>query len=130
SDFHATEVLRVSLDENLAMIRDTVDFLHQSGREVIYDAEHFFDGWKRNPDYALRTVQAAAEAGATLIVLCDTNGGSLPEEIVAGLNAARAALGVPVGIHCHNDSDVARSEEHTSELQSRFDLVCRLLLEK
>ncbi len=107
SDFHATEVLRVSLEENLAMIRDTVDFLCQAGREVIYDAEHFFDGWKRNPDYALRTVQAAAEAGATLIVLCDTNGGSLPEEIVEGVKAARAALRVPVGIHCHNDCDVA-----------------------
>jgi 2-isopropylmalate synthase len=107
SDFHATEVLRVSLDENLAMIRDTVDFLAQAGREVIYDAEHFFDGWKRNPDYALRTVQAAVEGGATLVVLCDTNGGSLPEEIVAGVKAARAALRVPVGIHCHNDSDVA-----------------------
>ncbi len=107
SDFHATEVLRVSLDENVAMIRDTVDFLCQAGREVIYDAEHFFDGWKRNPDYALRTVQAAADAGARLVVLCDTNGGSLPEEIVEGVKAARAALRVPVGIHCHNDCDVA-----------------------
>jgi 2-isopropylmalate synthase len=107
SDFHATEVLRVSLDENLAMVRDTVEFLCQAGREVIYDAEHFFDGWQRNPDYALRTVQAAAEAGATLIVLCDTNGGSLPDEIVAAVKAARAALRVPLGIHCHNDCDVA-----------------------
>lgn len=107
SDFHVTDVLRVSLDENLAMIRDTVDYLVQSGREVIYDAEHFFDGWKANPDYALRTVQAAAEAGASLAVLCDTNGGSLPEEVAAGVQAARAALRVPVGIHCHNDCELA-----------------------
>lgn len=107
SDFHVAEVLRVSLEENVAMIRDTVDYLRQSGREVIYDAEHFFDGWKRNAEYALRTVQAAVEGGAGLIVLCDTNGGSLPEEIVAGVKAAAAELSVPVGIHCHNDCDVA-----------------------
>jgi 2-isopropylmalate synthase len=107
SDFHVREVLRASLEENLAMIRETVDFLRQSDREVIYDAEHFFDGWKRNPEYALATVQAAAAAGASLIVLCDTNGGSLPEEIAAGVKAAVAALPVQVGIHCHNDCDVA-----------------------
>src|SRR5262249_23184607 len=75
SAFHATEVLRVSLEENLAMIRDTVGYLRECGREVIYDAEHFFDGWKLDPDYATKTVRAAAEAGAHLVVLCDTNGG-------------------------------------------------------
>ncbi len=106
-DLHVQEVLRVDEAENLAMIADSVAFLVSEGREVIYDAEHFFDGWHRNPEYALRTIQAAADAGASIIVLCDTNGGSLPERIAEGVDAARAALSVPVGIHCHNDCDVA-----------------------
>ena len=109
-DFHVTDVLRVSLEENLAMIRDSVQFLAASGREVIYDAEHFFDGWKSNPDYAAQTIVAAAEAGATLLVACDTNGGSLPEEVVRILGEAQqavAASGVPLGIHCHNDGELA-----------------------
>ena len=83
SDFHVTEVLGVTLDENLEMIRDTVAYLVGEGREVIYDAEHFFDGWKANPQYAAKTIRAAAEAGASIIVMCDTNGGTLPEEIAA-----------------------------------------------
>jgi 2-isopropylmalate synthase len=107
SAFHATEVLRVTLEENLAMISDSVRHLCESGREVIYDAEHFFDGWKLNPEYALSTVRAAAEAGAKLIVMCDTNGGTMPEEIVAMTRAAIAGLPVPVGIHCHNDCELA-----------------------
>lgn len=109
-DFHATEVLRVSLEENLDMIRDSVAYLASQGRELIYDAEHFFDGWKANPEYAARTLQAAAEAGAKLVVLCDTNGGSLPEEVARYAKEAIAALakyGVPVGIHCHNDCELA-----------------------
>src|SRR3982750_1834018 len=76
SDFHVAEVLRVSLEENLAMIRETVAYFRGLGREVIYDAEHFFDGWKANPEYAAKTVQTAAEAGARIIVCCDTNGGT------------------------------------------------------
>jgi 2-isopropylmalate synthase len=107
SAFHATEVLRVTLDENLEMIADTVRFLRGAGREVIYDAEHFFDGWKSNPEYARKTVRAAAEAGARLVVLCDTNGGTMPEEIATLTKEAIAALPVPVGIHCHNDCDLA-----------------------
>jgi 2-isopropylmalate synthase len=107
SDFHVNEVLRVSLEENLAMIADSVRFLRQAGREVIYDAEHFFDGWKANPDYARRTIRAAAEAGASLVVLCDTNGGSMPEEIAELTREAIGSLNVPVGIHCHNDCDLA-----------------------
>lgn len=107
SEFHVREVLRVSLEENLAMIADTVAFLRSQGREVIYDAEHFFDGWKLNADYARQTIGAAAEAGARLVVLCDTNGGSLPEEIAELTRAALDALNVPVGIHCHNDCDLA-----------------------
>ncbi len=107
SDFHAKEVLRVSLEENIAMIADSVRYLCECGREVIYDAEHFFDGWKSNPDYARQTIQAAADAGANLIVLCDTNGGSMPEEIAELTAAAIAAVGVPIGIHCHNDCEMA-----------------------
>jgi 2-isopropylmalate synthase len=107
SAFHATEVLRVSLDENLSMISETVKYLHEQGREVIYDAEHFFDGWKLDPDYAAKTVRAAAEAGASLVVMCDTNGGSMPEEVARLTKEAQAVLDVPVGIHCHNDCDLA-----------------------
>jgi len=107
SDFHVREVLRVELEENLAMIRDSIRYLRDAGREVIYDAEHFFDGWKANPEYALRTVRAAAEAGASIIVLCDTNGGSMPEDISELTQEAIKKLDVPVGIHCHNDCDLA-----------------------
>ncbi len=107
SAFHATEVLRVSLEENLAMIDESVRFLRSAGCEVIYDAEHFFDGWKSNREYAMKTVQTAAAAGAKLVVLCDTNGGSMPEEIAELTKAAMAALPVPVGIHCHNDCELA-----------------------
>lgn len=109
-DFHATDVLRVSLDENCDMIHDSVAHVAAAGRELIYDAEHFFDGMKANPDYALRTILAAAEAGAGRVVLCDTNGGSLPEEIAELTRRAIAALEphqVPVAIHCHNDCDLA-----------------------
>lgn len=107
SAFHVTEVLRVSLEENLAMIGDTVRFLREQGREVIYDAEHFFDGWKLNPEYALSTLRAARDAGASLVALCDTNGGSMPEEIAQGTQTAIAALSMPIGIHTHNDCDLA-----------------------
>lgn len=107
SDFHVTEVLRVSLEENLAMISESIAFLRAAGREVIYDAEHFFDGWKANSKYALQTVQAAAAAGAKLVVLCDTNGGTMPDEIAELVRAVTAKLSAPVGIHCHNDCDLA-----------------------
>jgi len=109
-DFHVTDVLRVSLEENLDMISDSVAFMKENGQEVIYDAEHFFDGWKANPEYAAKTIQAAAKAGARMIVMCDTNGGSLPEEIADLAKQAISALepfGVPVGIHTHNDGDLA-----------------------
>jgi 2-isopropylmalate synthase len=106
-DLHVTEVLRVDEAENLAMIRDSVAYMKSLGREVVYDAEHFFDGYFANPEFALKTVQAAAEAGARLIVCCDTNGGRLPEHIAAAIEAARKVLKVPVGIHCHNDCDLA-----------------------
>src|SRR3954469_25354518 len=107
SDFHVAEVLRVSLEENLAMIRETVAFLREMGRDVIYDAEHFFDGWKANSDYARKTIQSAVEGGATIVVMCDTNGGSMPEEVAALTREAASAVDVPLGIHTHNDCDLA-----------------------
>jgi 2-isopropylmalate synthase len=107
SDFHVNEVLRVSLDENLAMIRETIAYLREMGRDVIYDAEHFFDGWKANPDYAAKTIQAAEEGGALIVVMCDTNGGSMPEEVARLTREAAAAVKVPLGIHTHNDCDLA-----------------------
>ncbi len=106
-DLHVTEVLRVSLEENIAMIRDSIGYVASEGREAIYDAEHCFDGWKANPDYALQTLQAAAEAGASMIVMCDTNGGTLPEQISEFVSALKAAVKVPIGIHCHNDCELA-----------------------
>ncbi|QDV33332.1 citramalate synthase [Tautonia plasticadhaerens] len=108
-DLHAREILGVSLEENLRMIADSVAFLAAAphGPEVVYDAEHFFDGYKRNPEYALKTIQAAASSGASWIVLCDTNGGTLPEQIAEAVDAARAAVSVPLGIHPHNDGELA-----------------------
>ena len=106
-DLHVNEVLRVDEAENLAMISDSVAFLAGEGREVIYDAEHFFDGYGANREFALQTIQAAQSAGATLVCLCDTNGGRLPEEVAEAVAAARDALSIPVGIHCHNDSDLS-----------------------
>ena len=110
SDFHATQVLRVVLGREPGHDPRRVAYLVGSGREVVYDAEHFFDGWKSNPEYAAQTIRAAAEAGARLIVLCDTNGGSMPEEIADMTRQAVEAVrefGAGVGIHCHNDCDLA-----------------------
>ena len=100
---HVTEVLGVSPEENLAMIADTVAFLKQNGREVFYDAEHFFDSYKENPEYSTRTLAAAKDAGADLLVLCDTNGGALSDEIERITREVIVTLGCPVGIHTHND---------------------------
>jgi 2-isopropylmalate synthase len=106
-DLHVTEILGTSLEENLTMIADSVAHCRAAGREVFYDAEHFFDGYRHNPDYALRTLQAAEAAGASVLILCDTNGGTLPEQIAATVEGVRRAVRVEVGIHCHNDCDVA-----------------------
>lgn len=106
-DIHATEVLGVSLQENLDMIADSVAYLTGLGRKVIYDAEHFFDGFKANPDYALKTITAAAQAGAILVCLCDTNGGTLPPQVQQCVRQALETVKIPVGIHPHNDSGVA-----------------------
>jgi 2-isopropylmalate synthase len=107
SDFHVTKVLGVSLEENLAMIADTVAYLVEQGRQVIYDAEHFFDGWKANPEYAAQTIKAAAESGASMIVMCDTNGGSLPEQVATITAEAGSQVDKPLGIHTHNDCELA-----------------------
>lgn len=101
---HVTEVFNVSLEENLAMIADTVRHLKANGREVIYDAEHFFDSFREDEAYSLATIKAARDAGADLVVLCDTNGGSLPEFVAQVTARAVAHLEGPVGIHTHNDS--------------------------
>ncbi|MBU1694720.1 MAG: citramalate synthase [Verrucomicrobia bacterium] len=103
---HVHEVLRTTDKENLAMIADTVRHLKEHGKEVIYDAEHFFDGYKDNPEYALKTLRAAREAGADLIVPCDTNGGTLPHEVFSVTQEVIRAVGPAVGIHTHNDSEV------------------------
>lgn len=109
-DLHVRYALKTSYEENLRMIADSVSFLKKHGREVIFDAEHFFDGYKNNPKYALKTLEAAIEAGADWIVLCDTNGGALPHEVKEITEAVIAKL-PPVnfkyGIHAHNDADTA-----------------------
>ena len=108
-DYHATEVLGVSLDENLAMIGESTEFLRRNA-DVIYDAEHFFDGYTANPQYAIQTLRAAAGAGATWFALCDTNGGTLPERIAEVTKAAIEGLAdynPQIGIHCHNDGELA-----------------------
>ena len=104
---HVTDVLKTTPEDNLAMIADSVSFLKQNGREVIFDAEHFFDGFRADRDYALAAVQAAAHAGADWIVFCDTNGGNLPSTVAEIVRAAKQVLTVPLGIHAHNDSDLA-----------------------
>jgi 2-isopropylmalate synthase len=106
-DMHVREVLGTTLEENLRMIADSVALCKAAGREVFYDAEHFFDGMLHNPEYALQTLRAAQDAGASVVILCDTNGGTLPEEIAERTERVRRALRVEVGIHCHNDCDVA-----------------------
>jgi 2-isopropylmalate synthase len=106
-DFHVTDVLGTTLDENLRMIADSVAYCCSQGREVFYDAEHFFDGYRANPDYALNTLRAAAAAGAGVVILCDTNGGTMPERVAEVVQTVRRELGCEIGIHCHNDCELA-----------------------
>ncbi|MEP4076938.1 citramalate synthase [Haloferula sp.] len=106
-ELHVTEVLRTTAEENQAMIRDTVAYLVKNGREVVYDAEHFFDGYKDSPEHALATLKAAAEGGAAVLVLCDTNGGTLPSEVMQICAAVKEAIpATPFGIHTHNDCEL------------------------
>lgn len=104
---HSSKGLGLSDDENAELIRRSVQFLVAEGREVFFDAEHFFDGWKDNAAFAERMINAAVEAGASRVVLCDTNGGSMPHEVASIVKRVREIVSVPVGIHAHNDSDMA-----------------------
>ena len=106
-DFHVHDALKTTLEENLAMIRDSIEYLKSMGREVFFDAEHFFDGYKANPEYALATIDAAAKGGADVIVLCDTNGGLMPWELSAILSAVKEKVKTPLGIHVHDDAGMA-----------------------
>lgn len=108
SDFHVTDVLRTSLEENLRMLGDSFTFLKKRRERVFFDAEHFFDGFRRNPSYALQCLKAAYDAGADALVLCDTNGGSLPEQVASATDEVRKAFpGAVLGIHVHNDGELA-----------------------
>lgn len=102
-DLHVRDVLAADPEENLAMISESVMYMKAQGKEVVYDAEHFFDGYKANPEYALLTLQVAATAGADCLVLCDTNGGSLPWEVARIVGEVKAQLDAPLGIHTHDD---------------------------
>ena len=107
SAWHVGRVLETTREENLRMIADTVAFFAALGKEVVYDAEHLFDGWREDAAYALETVRAAAEAGASCVVLCDTNGGALPGAVADVVRAVREALATPLGIHPHDDGGLA-----------------------
>ncbi len=106
-DLHITEVLKTTLEENLAMIKDSVEFLVAGGTAVFYDAEHFFDAYKANKEYSLRCLAVAQEAGAQAICLCDTNGGTLTSRISALIKEIRPEIKINLGIHCHNDAGLA-----------------------
>lgn len=121
-DFHVTEILEVSLEENLAMIKDTIAYLCANGKTVFFDAEHFFDGYKANPDYALKTLSAAAGAGAIGVCLCDTNGSAFPDEVYNTTKLVKEMLSVSVGIHTHNDSGLAVANS-ISAVDAGADLV-------
>jgi 2-isopropylmalate synthase len=107
SDYQVKTVMNVTLEENLKMIGDTVRLLRSAGRQVVYDAEHFFDTYKSNPEYAIQTLLAAQEAGASVLCLCDTNGGSMPEFVAEATAAVRKQTSVKIGIHTHNDCGLA-----------------------
>ena len=107
SELQAIQVLETTLKENLNMIADSIKYLKAKGLTVFFDAEHFFNGFKANPSYSLRVVEVAAEAGADAVVLCDTNGGTMPDEITAAINAVKKQTTVPLGIHAHNDGELA-----------------------
>jgi 2-isopropylmalate synthase len=107
-DLHVTEALGISLDENLELIFDTISYLKKRADKVFFDAEHFFDGFKANREYALKVLSAAKDAGADCLVLCETNGGAMPEDIIATMDAVKSHVGgYPIGIHTHNDTGCA-----------------------
>ncbi len=113
-DLHVTKVLETNLDNNLRIIAESVDFLRSKGLTVFFDAEHFFDGYKANPEYAIEVVKTGAQAGADCVVLCDTNGGALPSEISMAVKAVQKSVSVPLGIHVHNDGEMAVANSLTA----------------
>ena len=106
-DFHVTEIIKTTLEENEKMVFETLAFFKKKGKEVIFDAEHFFDGYKANPEYAFRVLKAAVEGGADCIVLCDTNGGCFPNTVYEIVKKVKETFKVKVGIHAHNDCGMA-----------------------
>jgi len=106
-DSHVTQVLETSLEQNLSMVSDSINYLRNRGINVFFDAEHFFDGYKSNPEYALKVLKVAHEAGAGCLVLCETNGGALPGDIAGAMRSVRKIIDAPIGIHTHNDSELA-----------------------
>ena len=106
-DKQVTKVLETTLVENLNMITDTIEYLRANELRVFFDAEHFFDGYKANPEYALDTIVAASKAGAECIILCDTNGGNLPDEVANVIKAVQGTSSIPIGIHAHNYAELA-----------------------
>jgi len=106
-DMHVTDVIKTTLDENLNMIADSIKFLKKKKKEVFYDAEHFFDGYKSNTEYAIKTLLTAQDAGADCIILCDTNGGTITDEISKIVRSVKGIMDIPLGIHCHNDLGLA-----------------------
>ncbi|WP_183279847.1 citramalate synthase [Clostridium fungisolvens] len=125
-DFQVKDILKTTLEENLAMIYDSIKFLVDKGKKVIFDSEHFFDGFKSNEEYALETLKIAKEGGAEVVVLCDTNGGTLPSEISKIVSKTNKVLGDNLGIHCHNDMGMAVAnsimavEEGATHIQGTF----------
>jgi len=113
-DFHVHHIINASLEENLTMIGESVAYMKGLGKEVIFDAEHFFDGYKANREYAIAALRAAAETGADYLVLCETNGGSLPWEVEEIVKAVRSQVTVPLGIHAHNDGGCAVANSVTA----------------
>src|SRR5438067_9882925 len=107
SEYQVKAVLNVTLDENVAMIADSIKLMRDAGRQVVYDAEHFFDTFRSSREYALRTLLAAQEAGASVLCLCDTNGGSMPEFVAEAVAAVKQNCSAMVGIHTHNDASLA-----------------------
>ena len=112
--FHVKKILKTTREENLSMIEDTISYLTSAGKTVYFDAEHFFDGYKDDPDYALSVLAAAERGGAKALVLCDTNGGTLPAEIQTIIEAVKTRVTVDIGIHCHNDCGMAVANSVTA----------------
>ncbi|MCK5082688.1 MAG: citramalate synthase, partial [Candidatus Omnitrophica bacterium] len=126
-DLHVTDVIKTTLAENLKMIFDSINFLKKKKKKVFYDAEHFFDGYKNNPEYAIKTLLAAQEAGADCIIPCDTNGGTLPREVKNIISEIKSKITTPLGIHAHNDlgvgvaNSIAAIEAGCVQVQGTFN---------